>query len=492
LRRSEFSTVSTLSLSRTAIGRAPDGTVGLQMNIPKGQNASNTFFVSPLGSRGVDAACLSLRVFLPNGFEWPAQPGGTKMGWGLWGGDEAKLVGGGTPPNQQLGWSVRNVNNQYGFRLYSYNLNRPNRFGQYSKYGAAWMSSAWRTGRWHKIEMEVVMNTPGRANGYAQLWLDGKDRRTMTNLVFRNNTSWAIRGLMFNDMWGGNTADPVNFSPKSQRMWYANYKLYTGRGATSVQASAPSSNPSSTPSSSSSSSSNTSSGSSTSSGAFGPIAPSGSVGGRNVTLAWSPDSGADKYYVRVLTRRANWSDRKDIYGGSVWPRSCSGSQCTVSIGNLPRDQYEWMVRPIYGSRNGDYKRMSFDVVDANSQTAASQPSSQQSGSSSSGTTSSRSTSSSSGQFGAVSPSGSVGGSRVTLNWRPDPKADKYYVRVLTKRTNWSDRKDMYGRSVWPNACSSSQCTVNIGNLPRDQYEWMVRPQYGSRNGEYSVLSFDVR
>jgi hypothetical protein len=353
LQRSEFATVSTLSLSRTAIGRAPDTTTSLQMNIPKGENASNTFYVSPLGSRGVDAACLSLRVFLPTGFEWPTRPGGTKMGWGLWGGDEARKLSGGTPPNEQLGFSVRNVNGQSGFKLYSYNLNRPDRFGQYSAPVAAWMSSAWGTGRWHKIEMEVVMNTPGQANGYAQIWLDGSNRQTMTNLVFRNSTSWAIRGLMFNDMWGGNTADPVNFSPKSQRMWYADYKLYTGNGTTSEEASAPSSGSDSTSSSSGS----------TSSGEFGPIAPSGAVSGSDVTLSWRPDPNADKYYVRVTTRRASWSDRKDIYGGSVWPSSCNSSQCTVRIGNLPRDQYEWFVRPIYGSSNGDYKRMSFDVVD---------------------------------------------------------------------------------------------------------------------------------
>jgi hypothetical protein len=474
-----------------SIGRAPDGTVGLQMNIPKGQNAANAFYLDPLGNRGVDAACLSVRIFLQNDFEWTRQGGGTKMAWGLWGG-EPRSLGGGTYPSDQKGWSVRNVNSIWGFGLYSYNLNRSSKHGQYGERVDRWGSSNWGPGRWHTIEMEVVLNDPGRANGYAQVWLNGKSRRTMTNLVFRNNTNWAIRGLMAQDMWGGNTADPVNFSPKNQKMWYADYKIYTLKGSASVQASAPSSSSTSTssPSSSGSSSSNTSGSSSTSSGSFGPIAPSGSVGGRNVTLAWTPDANADRYYVRVLTRRANWSDRRNIYGGTVQLSACNSSQCILRIGDLARDQYEWMVRPHFGSRSGDYKRMSFDVVDANSQTAVSQPSSQQSSASSS-TTSSSSTSSSSGQFGAISPNGVVSGSGVTLSWTPDPNAKKYYVRVLTKRARWSDRKDMYGSTVQRSSCSRAQCTINIGNLPSDQYEWMVRPHFERTQGEYSNRFFVV-
>lgn len=126
LKRKNFNTIRNVwgERKRISIGRAPDLTVAIQMNIPKGANKSVSFFLDQLGPKGVDAACLSLRVFLPYGFQWPAPGGGTKMAWGLWGGSEPRSLSGGTPPSQQLGWSVRNVNSVYGFRQYSYNLNR--------------------------------------------------------------------------------------------------------------------------------------------------------------------------------------------------------------------------------------------------------------------------------------------------------------------------------------------------------------------------------
>ena len=460
LSRSEFSLARTEhTFSRMSVGAAPDGTVGLQMNIPRGQNAPNGFYLDPLGSKGVDAACLSLRLFLPNGFEWPKQGGGTKMAWGLWGGEPRRL-GGGTYPANQLGWSVRNVNSIWGFGLYSYNLNRPGKHGQYGPRVDRWGTSNWGTGRWHEIEMEVVLNDPGRSNGYAQVWLNGQSRRTMTNLIFRHNNEWAIRGLMAQDMWGGNTADPINFSPKNQRMWYANYKLYTRHSSNNLQISEPSA---ATP---------------TSSGSFGPTAPSGSVGGRSVTLTWTPDADADRYYVRVLTNRARFQDRRSVHGSTVQRSSCSQSQCTLTIGNLPRDEYEWMVRPHYGSREGNYKAMMFNVIDASKEMVEFQNSS--------------SPQSSPKKFSAVSPKGTVDGRSVTLTWTPDADADRYFVRVLTNRARWQDRRSVHGSTVQRSSCNESQCTLTIGNLPRDEYEWMVRPHYGPREGSYSSLPFSVR
>lgn len=229
LQRSEFGLARINSIRRTSIARGPGGRVALQMNIPKGENRSSTFFLAPLGKPGPDAACLSLQVYLENGFEWPRSGAGTKMGWGLWGGEDVSTLSGGTRPSQQGGWSVRNVNTDWGFRLYSYHLNRSGQFGQQGTPVARFNSSDWGTGRWHKIEVEIVLNDPGKNNGYAQIWLDGENRQTMTGLRFRNSRDWGIRGLMFNDMWGGTTSNPKQFSPKRQKMWYANYTLYTGK-----------------------------------------------------------------------------------------------------------------------------------------------------------------------------------------------------------------------------------------------------------------------
>jgi hypothetical protein len=354
LKRSEFGTERVDAIRRTSIARGPGGRVALQMDIPRGENRSSTFFLAPLGKPGVEAACLSLMVYLENGFEWPRSGAGTKMGWGLWGGDNASGVSGGTYPNQQTGFSVRNVNNDWGFRLYSYHLNRPGRFGQQSSPVARFNTSDWGTGRWHKIELEVVLNDPGQSNGYAQVWLDGKNRQTMTNLRFRNNSNWAIRGLMFNDMWGGNTRNPDQFSPKAQKIWYANYKLYAKRRGAVPQSTSASSSADTSTSTSPSSNASSSAGS-----GFGAVSPSGSTNRSNVVLRWRPYAGAERYYLRVNDRR----NGSMIVGTTVWPnRACSSSECTHQISSLPAGQLEWMVRPQNGSRHlAGYSALSIDT-----------------------------------------------------------------------------------------------------------------------------------
>jgi hypothetical protein len=478
LKRSEFSTVRNLfgDRSRVAIGRAPDGTVAVQMNIPKGENRTSTFFLDPLGRKGVEAACLSLRIFFENGFEWATGGGGTKLGFGLWGGDAASKLSGGTRPSDQLGWSVRNVNSSYGFRLYSYHLNRPGAHGQQGGSGLArWGSSDWRPGQWHDVDLEVVMNDVGRNNGYAQLWLNGKHRQNMTNLRFRNNSDWAVRGLYFSDIWGGKTSDPDFWSPKAQKMWYADYKIYTQSGATVSRSSPPD-----TSTNTSTNTATSSNQSSRSGGSFGAVAPSGTVNGSSISVQWSADSSADRYYVKVVDTRS----RSAVFGGSTWPnRSCSGSACSLSIGSLPRGQYEWMVRPIVGSTTGSYSRMSFTVGDVSARSSA--PSS----SSTASVAESQSSSGGDSSFGPIAPSGTVDkGSTVVAQWSPTGGAVRYYVKVVDTRS----RSAVFGGTARPSQnCSGSTCKLNIGSLSRGQYEWMVRPVFGSTVGDYERLSFEV-
>jgi hypothetical protein len=192
------------------------------MNIPQGINWNNQFESAPFGTRGVDAAVLSVDMFLQSGFDWATSGG--KFAFGFWGGTGD--VGGGVPVSQQKGFSIRNVRgndqNGKGIALYSYHLNRTSgNFGQTSSGKSAPLAK----GRWVNIQLELHLNTVGSNNGYALLRVDGKQVADMRNLNYRRDNSIAIRGLLWNDMWGGNEQDRVNWSPKSEKMWYSNYRI---------------------------------------------------------------------------------------------------------------------------------------------------------------------------------------------------------------------------------------------------------------------------
>jgi hypothetical protein len=217
LTRSEFKPAIKLRdpQGRVAIGRIPGGGAAIQMNIPKGENKLSSIMWASFGSTGVNHACLRVEVYVASDFNWGSS--GAKLGFGLWGGSIYDQSGG-TLPKDQKGWSVRNVHNyKSGLKLYSYHLNRSSAHGVSSSPGMVIPR-----GRRVPVDIEVRMNTVGKADGFTKLWVDGKYASGLSNLVFRTSTSWAIRGIKFSDMWSSSTP-----SPKAQKLWYANYRLYT-------------------------------------------------------------------------------------------------------------------------------------------------------------------------------------------------------------------------------------------------------------------------
>jgi len=339
--------------ARVKVSRGPSNKLALEIADRKGENDPFAAFLAPFGSKGVDAACLSLKIYVPSDFKWPSKGG--KLPFGLWGG-LPKNNAGGTWPVDQDGWTHRNVINGNGLRAYSYHLNRP---GQYGQQGSTVGKLA--GGRWQTIELEVVMNDVGQSNGYAQLWLDNT-RRTMENLRFRNSSSWAIRGLQLNSMWTHGA-----ITPRNQSMYFADYKLYTQGGSSSQSnnssSSSSSSGSSSTSSPQSSSGSSSNSGSGSSGGSFGPVSPSGGgVNGSKLTVTWNPEAGVDRYYVLVMTDEKKWADRKQLFGSNAYPdKHCSNNSCSISVGNLSAGDYEWFVRTQTGSKKGEYESLTFSV-----------------------------------------------------------------------------------------------------------------------------------
>lgn len=147
--------------------------------------------------RGTTAACLSYGLNLPGDFAF--NKGGKLPG--LFGGNAP--AGGRTADGEQ-GFSVRLMWRAKGLgEVYAYIPGHPE--GR----GASLDRGAWTfpRGRWIEIQEEVVLNTPGQADGELRVWIDGDLRLTRTDLIYRTTNDLGISGVMADIFYGGKTAE---------------------------------------------------------------------------------------------------------------------------------------------------------------------------------------------------------------------------------------------------------------------------------------------
>jgi hypothetical protein len=98
-------------------------------------------------------------------------------------------------------------------------------------------------------------------------------------------------------MWGGNTSDPKNYSPKNQEIFYRNFKVYSSGG---------SSGPTDSGGTTASSGVSTDSSATTVSGSFAPIFPAAGLDVKPFAkIAWKSHENADKYYIRIIDRSSS-------------------------------------------------------------------------------------------------------------------------------------------------------------------------------------------
>lgn len=57
-------------------------------------------------------------------------------------------------------------------------------------------------GRWVSIEQEMVLNSPGKADGYTRLWIDGKIEFDKKGLSLRTDPNEMMSGVMFDVFYG--------------------------------------------------------------------------------------------------------------------------------------------------------------------------------------------------------------------------------------------------------------------------------------------------
>jgi hypothetical protein len=75
-------------------------------------------------------------------------------------------------------------------------------------------------GRWVCFEMEVKLNTPGKADGLYRIWADSKLIAERTGVDLRGKTKNKINEVMLDCYWNGG-------SPKVQNRYYDNFVIST-------------------------------------------------------------------------------------------------------------------------------------------------------------------------------------------------------------------------------------------------------------------------
>jgi glycosyltransferase Alg8 len=191
-----------LGLNLAELRRDEAGRGYLRVHYPEGSVNSTLAKqgLAPMGGaerlfeidEAVDAATLRYQVRFSPGFDFVK---GGKLP-GLYGGD---AISGSNTPDGTNGLSTRLMWREDGEgEVYAY---LPTSHG----YGTSLGRGSWTftPGVWHTIEQTVVLNTPGRANGYILLDVDGQRVVEARGLVFRTTDALKIEGLFFSTFFGG-------------------------------------------------------------------------------------------------------------------------------------------------------------------------------------------------------------------------------------------------------------------------------------------------
>ena len=166
--------------------------------------------------RGAERGCLAFRVRFPQGFAFAK---GGKLP-GLFGGDAPR---GCTPEEVSHGFSARLMWRGEGAgELYLYGPGRSSRCGESIGRGA-W---TFEPGAWTSIAEEVVMNTPGAADGTVRVWVNGRLVIDQGGIVLRERPGVGVDGLLFATFFGGH--DKSWASPVAQYAEFADFSLSLG------------------------------------------------------------------------------------------------------------------------------------------------------------------------------------------------------------------------------------------------------------------------
>lgn len=208
---------SSWGLSNAAVTQQSGASVPTFMRItyPAGSvGEGSEWKAKPFAAR--DSAHLRYQVRFPTDFDFVR---GGKLP-GLYGGAGNS---GGNIPDGTDGWSTRMMWRAGGKgEVYAY-LPTSDTWGTRLGTGS-WNFTA--DGKWHSVEQEVVLNTPGSKNGEVTVWYDGVKVHHATGLTFRTTDTLKVDGVFFSTFFGGN--DATWATPRTVHADFANFAVSTG------------------------------------------------------------------------------------------------------------------------------------------------------------------------------------------------------------------------------------------------------------------------
>lgn len=201
----------------------PEGGKFLRQSIPAGTLGG--FVVAPVLSHPTDHAILNYDIRFDQNFDW------------RWGGKMPGLVGVAPghgiyeptsgSPNRNIGFSTRLMwhgRGDDGTRPFQGSLG-PIKTGTdndvvtyiYAKSpstgfnGYGWhtsLASEMKRGQWHRITMEVDLNTVGKSDGVFKVWIDDRLRFSATDWQYRASPDVEIQAVLYDIHRGGGTVPP--------------------------------------------------------------------------------------------------------------------------------------------------------------------------------------------------------------------------------------------------------------------------------------------
>jgi hypothetical protein len=195
----------------------------LEVSLPKGSLGPRAttgtpggvgFQWRPAGLTTAKAACLSYSVWLPDDFDF--KRGGTLPG--LFGVAEDRRGA------ERSAFAVRFMWRDAGAGELLTTLPVAGMTG-YDQRTSTSDSDAFRlqTGRWRRLEQEVVLNTPEKKDGAIKVWADGRLVVDRKNVMLRETASGAFAGVQADAHYGG--GDSSFIAPKDTMLRLTPFQL---------------------------------------------------------------------------------------------------------------------------------------------------------------------------------------------------------------------------------------------------------------------------